>query len=90
MSGRYTRGMDKSFRLLIVAALLCAALAACGNKGPLVKPVPAGAEPAPATIESPPSSDPTDSEAPVEIPPPPAADPATTPTPVPADGGGNG
>jgi predicted small lipoprotein YifL len=78
-----------SARLLLAAALL-AMLAACGNKGPLVKP--SQAQP-PAPEAAPvPAPDPTDSAPAQEIPQPPAADPASaTPTPPPADDdGGDG
>ena len=96
MSGGYTRPMKPITRLLLATAL-CAALAACGNKGPLVLPdAPPSDLPAPA---SPPSTDPTQVP-PTQVPPtsepiPPAPtdpDPAVPPAPppAPADDGGNG
>ncbi|HVR80928.1 MAG TPA: lipoprotein [Luteimonas sp.] len=83
--------MTTPIRYLIAAALL-ATLAACGNKGPLVKasqvPPADAAAAAPVDNASPPPSDPTDATAPEEIAPPPVTDPASA-TPA-ADGGGNG
>lgn len=76
-------------RLLPLAFLATAtlALAACGNKGPLVRPMPAAAPqaaPAPAPVEQP-------SDLP---PPPPPAEPAELPPPAqdaaPAADAGNG
>ena len=88
----YTRGMNNPARYLAAAALL-ATLAACGNKGPLVR---ASAATSAATVPSPAASDPTGT-APVEgVSPPPAADPpaatppASTPPATPPAGGGNG
>ena len=46
----YTPAMDNSARLMIAVALV-ATLAACGNKGPLVRPSDAAAPPAPASVE---------------------------------------
>jgi len=99
MSRRYTRGMNDMpaktmFRCFIAAALL-ATLAACGNKGPLVKApraVPVEAQATPADAQSPPAGDPTEVAPPDEVPAPPATDPASTPPDVPSadDGGGNG
>jgi len=98
MSRRYTRGMNDMpaktmFRCFIAAALL-ATLAACGNKGPLVKAsqaVPVDAEAAPADAQSPPAGDPTEVTPPDEVPPP-VTEPISTPPDVPPadDGGGNG
>jgi len=98
MSGRYTRRMNDlpaktMFRSIIAAALL-ATLAACGNKGPLVKAsqaVPVDAEAAPADAQSPPAGDPTEVTPPDEVPPP-VTEPISTPPDVPPadDGGGNG
>ena len=98
MSRRYTRGMNDMpaktmFRCFIAAALL-AMLAACGNKGPLVKAsqaVPVDAEAAPADAQSPPAGDPTEVAPPDEVPPP-VTEPISTPPDVPPadDGGGNG
>jgi len=98
MSRRYTRGMNDMpaktmFRCFIAAALL-ATLAACGNKGPLVKAsqaVPVDAQAAPADAQSPPAGDPTEVTPPDEVPPP-VTEPISTPPDVPPadDGGGNG
>ena len=92
MSRGYTRAM-KTFRYLIAAALL-ATLAACGNKGPLVKASQAAADAAvaPADTASPPATEPTEVAPPEEVPAPPATDPASTTPPdvPPADDGGNG
>ena len=98
MSRRYTRGMNDMpaktmFRCFIAAALL-ATLAACGNKGPLVKAsqaAPVDAEAAPANAQSPPAGDPTEVTPPDEVPPP-VTEPISTPPDVPPadDGGGNG
>jgi predicted small lipoprotein YifL len=98
MSRRYTRGMNDMpatpvFRCFIAAALL-ASLAACGNKGPLVKAsqaAPADAQAAPADAQSPPAGDPTEVTPPDEVPPP-VTEPVSTPSDVPPadDGGGNG
>jgi len=65
----YTPAMDNSARLMIVVALV-ATLAACGNKGPLVRPSDAAAPPAPASVEpaSPPSTDPTNALPPQDTP----------------------
>ena len=74
---RYTPGMNPAcIRIVSIAALLALSLlAGCGNKGPLVlAPAPAAAVPA---LDSPPATEPTDSEKPSEIPPPPAEDPAS-------------
>ena len=99
MSRRYTRGMNQMpaktmFRCFIAVALL-ATLAACGNKGQLVKASqaePVDAEAAPADAQSPPAGDPTEVAPPDEIPPPPVTEPISTPPDVPPadDGGGNG
>ncbi len=90
MTGGYTRAMDKPTRSLLAIALLAVALpatlAACGNKGPLVKPseiepVAVPAEPATATggdTATPPPAD--------TVPPP--ADPEATTPPTPDDGNG--
>lgn len=95
MSRRYTRAMDKTMLRYLIAAALLATLAACGNKGPLVKAsqaVPADAQAAPADAQSPPAGDPTEVAPPDEIPPPPVTEPTSTPPDVPPadDGGGNG
>ena len=94
MSRRYTRAMDKTMLRYLIAAALLATLAACGNKGPLVKAsaVPADAQAAPADAQSPPAGDPTEVAPPDEIPPPPVTEPSSTPPDVPPanDGGGNG
>ena len=95
MSRRYTRAMNDTsattmFRSCVVAVLL-AVLAACGNKGPLVKAsqtVPADAQAAPADAQSPPAGDPTEVAPPDEIPPPPVTEPISTPDVPPADDGG--
>ena len=94
MSRRYTRRMDKTMLRYLVAAALLATLAACGNKGPLVKAsqaVPVEAQAAPADARSPPAGDPTEVAPPEEVPPP-ATEPVSTPPDVPPadDGGGNG
>ena len=72
--------MKTSSRLLVAAALL-ATLAACGNKGPLVRPSSAQMPPAEAPV-------PADSTPPVDTgdTAPPADDDTTPPAP-PADGG---
>ena len=93
MSRRYTRGMDKTILRHLMTAALLAALAACGNKGPLVKASragPADAQAVPADAQSPPAGDPTEVPSPDEVPP--ATAPASTPPDVPPadDGGGNG
>jgi len=95
MSRRYTRRMDKTMLRYLIAAVLLATLAACGNKGPLVKAsraVPVEAQATPADARSPPAGDPTEVAPPDEVPAPPATDPASTPPDVPSadDGGGNG
>ena len=61
--------MDKHARFLVAAAL-AAALAACGNKGPLVRPSDAAAPPAPASVApaSPAASDPTQALSPQSTP----------------------
>jgi predicted small lipoprotein YifL len=95
MSRRYTRNMDKTLLRYLIAAALLATLAACGNKGPLVKAsqaVPADVEAAPADVQSPPAGDPTEVAPPDEVPPPPVTEPISMPPDVPSadDGGGNG
>ena len=95
MSRRYTRAMDKTMLRYLIAAALLATLAACGNKGPLVKAsqaVPVDAEAAPADAQSPPAGEPTEVAPPDEIPPPPVTEPVSTPSEAPPadDGGGNG
>jgi predicted small lipoprotein YifL len=95
MSRGYTRRMDKTTLRYLIAAALLATLAACGNKGPLVKASQAAAieaQAAPADAQSPPAGDPTEIAPPDEVPPPPATEPASPPPDVPPadDGGGNG
>ena len=95
MSRRYTRGMDKTMLRYLIATALLATLAACGNKGPLVKAsqaAPVDAQAAPADAQSPPAGDPTEVTPPDEVPPPPVTEPVSTPPDVPSadDGGGNG
>ena len=95
MSRRYTRGMNKTMLRYLIAAALLATLAACGNKGALVKAsqaAPVDAQAAPADAQSPPAADPTEVAPPDEIPPPPVTEPTSTPPDVPPadDGGGNG
>ncbi len=97
MSRRYTHRMNNMpaktmFRYFIAAALL-AMLAACGNKGPLVKAsqaVPVDVQAAPADAQSPPAGDPIEAAPPDEVPPP-VTEPVSTPPDVPSadDGGGN-
>jgi diaminopimelate decarboxylase len=71
--------MNRISRLVVIAAAL-AALAACGNKGPLVLPTPpAPAEPVAAPAEAQPAkaqpaTDPATPPAEEPAPPPPAAD----------------
>jgi len=93
MSRRYTRRMDKTMLRYLVSAALLATLAACGNKGPLVKApraVPVEAQATPADAQSPPAGDPTEVAPPDEVPPP-VTQPVTPPEVPPADdGGGNG
>ena len=89
--------MDRHARLLIAAALV-AALAACGNKGPLVRPSDAAAPPAPSSVAppSPSSTDPTNALPPQDTPAdatptgtsPPPAEP-TPPSPPAGDGSGD-
>ena len=74
--------MNNIARYLIAAALL-ATLAACGNKGPLVKA--SHAESGTPVAVPPATTAPTDAT-PSEATPPPPADPASVPPP--ADGGG--
>ena len=95
MSRGYTRRMDKTTLRYLIAAALLATLAACGNKGPLVKAsqaAPVDAQAAPADAQSPPAGDPTEVTPPDEVPPPPVTEPISTPPDVPSadDGGGNG
>lgn len=84
MPTRYTPRMSQIPRLVVIAVAL-AALAACGNKGPLVLPTPPAEEPVitePATTEPAttepvePAVEPADAE---------ASDTATPPTEPPAD-----
>jgi predicted small lipoprotein YifL len=83
--------MKTSLARHLIAAALLAALAACGNKGPLVKP---SAAEAPASELAPPApTDPTDAMPPAEPPVSPVDAPESTSPPVtpPAgDSGGNG
>jgi predicted small lipoprotein YifL len=95
MSRGYTSRMDKTMLRYLIAAALLATLAACGNKGPLVKAsqaAPVDAQAAPADAQSPPAGDPTEVTPPDEVPPPPVTEPVSTPPDVPSadDGGGNG
>ena len=90
----YTPAMNKHARLLFAAALV-AALAACGNKGPLVRPSDAEAPPAPASVApaSPASTDPTQALPPQDTPADatptgtsqPPAEPTTPPSPPAGD-----
>jgi predicted small lipoprotein YifL len=77
--------MNNVARYLLAAALL-ALLAACGNKGPLVRPSAAATR---APVASPPATDPTNTTPVEETPPPPAVapDPVTPPA---TPGGGHG
>ena len=84
--------MNASLRCLCIA-ITTVALAACGNKGPLVRAAPPAPEAMPAPV-SPPVTDPNDT-LPIPDPTPPAdadpggAVPAVAPAP-PGDGGGHG
>jgi predicted small lipoprotein YifL len=77
--------MNNVARYLLATALL-ATLAACGNKGPLLRP---SAAATPAPVASPPANDPTDTAPVEETPPPPAIAPAPV-TPSATSGGGHG
>jgi predicted small lipoprotein YifL len=82
--------MKTSLARHLIAAALLAALAACGNKGPLVKP---SAAEAPASEVPPPPAEPTDTPPPEASPVPPVDAPDTTPpadVPPADDSGGNG
>jgi predicted small lipoprotein YifL len=82
--------MKTSLVRQLAAATLLVALAACGNKGPLVRP--AAAE-APASEVPPPPAAPTDSPSPEASPIPPVDAPEATPpadAPPADDSGGNG
>jgi predicted small lipoprotein YifL len=84
--------MKTSLARHLIAAALLAALAACGNKGPLVK---ASAAEAPATdVPAPEAAEPADTSMPEAAPVPPVDAPEATPPPsdVPPadDSGGNG
>lgn len=79
--------------LVLVAGLLAAcslSLAACGNKGALVRPpamaAEAAADEAPPADELPPPTEPTEADQPAEIDPPPAADPPSDPATEPVSG----
>jgi predicted small lipoprotein YifL len=74
----------------LVAAMLLASLAACGNKGPLVHPsAPQSEVPAPASTAAP--VDPTQELPPADSTPPPDAGGAAPANPPPdGSGGGNG
>ena len=76
--------MNTLARYLLAAALL-AMLAACGNKGPLVRP---SAAATPAPVASPPANDPTETIPVEETQPPPAVAPALV-TPPATPGGGH-
>jgi predicted small lipoprotein YifL len=86
----------KPITRLLLATALCAALAACGNKGPLVLPeAPPSDLPVPGSAPStaPAQVPPTQAPPPSEPTPPAPADPAAVPPvppPAPADDGGNG
>jgi predicted small lipoprotein YifL len=83
--------MKTSFARHLIAAVLLTALAACGNKGPLVK---ASSAEAPATdVPAPETAEPVDTSTPEAAPVPPVDAPETAPPPdaPPADdSGGNG
>ena len=79
--------MNTLARYLLAAALL-ATLAACGNKGPLVRP---SAVKTHKPVAAPSTTEPTDSAPVEEAAPTPAADPApVTPPATPPAGGGHG
>jgi len=75
---------------LLPALAVALALAGCGNKGALVRPLPEPAEAdAPPARALPPATDPAEADPPEEIVPP-AADPPADPTTTPAAGGTDG
>jgi predicted small lipoprotein YifL len=82
--------MKTSLARHLIAAALLAALAACGNKGPLVKPSAAEAPTSDAAAPAP--AEPAETPSPEAAPVPPVDAPETTPpvTPPADDSGGNG
>ena len=84
--------MAKLSRLALAAFLVLAcglSLAACGNKGSLVRPPPV-AQAAPPADALPPATESTEADQPAEIDPPPAADPPSDPSTEPTSGDGDG
>ena len=84
--------MANAPRLALAAFMVLAgglALAACGNKGSLIRPLPATLD-APPADGLPPATDPTEADPPAEIDPPPAADPPSDPSTEPTSGDGDG